>query len=43
MYFVYIKLKTYKTSSNSRQFGKVEILGKSKFRTRLPAYLSCSK
>ncbi len=29
MYFVYTKLKTYKTSSNSRQFGKVEIPAKS--------------
>ncbi len=43
MYFVYIKLKTYKTSSNSRRFGKVEILGKSHFHTLLPAYLSCPK
>src|SRR6266404_3838139 len=42
-YFPYIKCKTYKTSSNSRQVGKVENFGKRPIVTTLGSVPSCEK
>src|SRR5271167_3410163 len=42
-YFPYIKCKTYKTSSNSRQLGEVENFGKRPIVTTLGSVPSCEK